>query len=363
MPDCNPLPTMPQFDEAMKRVDAWWHGEVIGRPPVRFTKHNVQYEQAAALDTARWPALKDRWIDAEYQVDACLKDIAATTHRAETFPIYWPNLGPEIYAAFYGCELEFGEITSWSIPCVSDIMDDRQLNALALDPRHPYLLKIEEMTRLALEKCAGKALVGVTCWCPGIDCVAAWRGPENLCLDLLMAPERVQRLLALSMEPFQALVDKYYAMLAGRGLPSVGWMGIPHYGKCHIAQTDFANMIASPQFEEFCLPSLRQEVAGMDRVVFHMDGKGVAKHLDYLLAEPKIQAIQWVQGVGADEPILQWVPLIKKIQAAGKSVVIDLKIAELEPFMEQLRPEGLFLCIAAEDEIQEDIMRRLEKWK
>ena len=87
----------------------------------------------------------------------------------------------------------------------------------------------------------------------------------------------------------------------------------------------------------------------MERVIFHMDGKGVANHLDTLLAEPGIRAIQWVQGVGEDEPILQWIPLIKRIQSAGKSVVVDLKPKELEAFMAQVSPEGIFLCIAAEE--------------
>ena len=74
-----------------------------------------------------------------------------------------------------------------------------------------------------------------------------------------------------------------------------------------------------------------------------MDGPGVANHVDELIAEPGIDAIQWAQGVGDDEPIMQWVPLIKRIQQGGKAVVVDLK--------------------PAEDNIQEDILKRLDKWR
>jgi hypothetical protein len=49
---------------------------------------------------------------------------------------------------------------------------------------------------------------------------------------------------------------------------------------------------------------------------------------------PEIHAIQWVQGMGLDQPILQWLPLLKHIRAAGKSLVIDLQLDEFEPFME-----------------------------
>lgn len=357
------LKGMPEYDGAMKRVEAWFHGAVLDRVPVRFSKHNAQYDSERGQEERQWASLKDRWLDAEYQVDAFLREIDGHTFRAESFPVYWPNLGPDLYAAFFGCELEFGEITSWSHPLIAELADDRQASLPAFDPDHVYLRKLRELTALALEKCAGRALVGVTSWCPGIDCVAAWLGPENLCLNLLLEPERVKRLLARSLTPFHPLLDEFSQRLRAKGLPTVSWMGIPFDGVCHIAQTDFASMISPQQFEEFCLPSLRKEIAGLERVLFHMDGKGVANHLDSLLAEPGITAIQWAQGVGDDEPILQWVPLIRRIQAAGKPVVVDLKPQELEPFMAQVAPEGVFLCISAEETEQDALLRRLAKWR
>jgi hypothetical protein len=57
------------------------------------------------------------------------------------------------------------------------------------------------------------------------------------------------------------------------------------------------------------------------------------RHLDRILAIPENQAIQWVHGVGNDAPILQWLPAIKRIQAAGNSVIVDLQLEELEPFI------------------------------
>jgi len=357
------LKNMPGYADAMRRVEAWFHGAVLDRVPVRFSRHNAQYDRAQGPSACSWPSLKDRWLDAEYQVDTFLREIEGLTFRAESFPVYWPNLGPDIYAAFFGCELEFGEITSWSRPIIDDLSDDRQASRPVFNPDNLYLRKLREMTDLALEKCAGQALVGVTSWCPGIDCAAAWRGPEKLCADLLLEPERAKRLLALSLPPFHPLLNEFSYRIRAKGLPLVSWMGIPFDGASHIAQTDFASMISPQQFEDFCLPPLREEIAGLERVIFHMDGKGVANHVEYLLSEPGITAIQWAQGVGDDEPILQWVPLIRRIQAAGKSVVVDLKTQELEPFMSQVEPEGLFLCISAEEHEQDALLRRLMKWR
>jgi hypothetical protein len=356
------LETMPGCDRAMERVEAWFHQAVLDRPPLRFSRHNVQYESAKALDTARWPTLKDRWFDAEYQVDAFLADLATTRLRAETFPVFWPNLGPEIYAAFFGIDLTYGEITSWAKPGIHEQTREADIARLRFDPQNLYFRKLEEMTRVALQKAPGQFLVGVTSWGPGIDCVAAWREPQELCIDLLENPESVKELLERSVAPFRSIYDRFHGLLTQHRQPSVSWMCVPAFGRNHIVQTDFANLISPAQFDEFCLPYLRQEIAGLDHVIFHMDGIRVARHLDRILEIPEIQAIQWVQGVGTDEPILQWIPLIRRIQEAGKSVVVDLKLAELEPFMEQLRPEGLFLFLPVGDDEQEAVMRRVEKW-
>jgi len=76
----------------------------------------------------------------------------------------------------------------------------------------------------------------------------------------------------------------------------------------------------------------------------------------------EIQAFQWVQGMGLDMPIMQWVPLIKKIQDAGKSVIIDLQLNELEDFISSVDKKGIYLCIAADEDLQPDIIKRVEKW-
>jgi hypothetical protein len=59
---------------------------------------------------------------------------------------------------------------------------------------------------------------------------------------------------------------------------------------------------------------------------------------------------------------MQWLDVIKKIQAAGKVVLVDLQLDELEPFVSAMKPDGLYLCIAAEEKIQPDILKRLANW-
>jgi hypothetical protein len=130
-------------------------------------------------------------------------------------------------------------------------------------------------------------------------------------------------------------------------------MGIPSYGRMHIPSCDFANLISPAMFRQFGLPILQREVRTMTHNIFHVDGKRIARHLDAILSVPKIHAIQWVQGVGDDQPIMQWTPLIQRLQDRGVPVIVDLSKHELDDFMAATRPEGLFLWIAADGEDEE----------
>ena len=349
----------PDFEMAMRRIYAWYNQAMIDRPPIRFSATNADHVIPHSTAGRNWPSLKARWFDAEYQVDYFIAGIRGRQFLAETFPVFSPNLGPEVSAAFFGCELEYGETTSYAVANLNTWND---IDRLRFSYDNAYFRKIEEITRLALDKCDNLFLVGYTDLHGAMDTAAAWRTPQRLCMDLLYDPERVKGMLDLATAHFQEVYDHFDAMLKARRQLSVTWMGIPSFGKMHIPSCDFAAMISPAMFAQFGLPLLREEVKPMTHNIFHLDGKGVLNHLDMILSVPEIQAIQWVQGMGRDLPIMQWVPLLKRIQAAGKSVVVDLQLNELEEFIGAMKPEGVFLCLAADEDIQPEIINRVEKW-
>jgi len=354
------LEGMPDFDMAMQRLDAWFESEILDRPPVRFVAHNAFLELAQA-DMADMTAAErqTRWFDAEYQVDLFEKSIAGQHFNGETFPIYWPNLGPDTYAAFYGAKMEFGEVTSWSEPLIEDWS---QVDSLRFDPSNIYFQSIDVLTQHALERCSGQYLVGYTDLHPGLDCCAAWRDPQQLCFDMIDSPDEVHRLTEKSIADFETIYNHYDDILKENGQLSVSWMGIPSFGRTHIPSCDFSTMISQDFFVDFGLPLLQREVKTMTHNVFHMDGRGVARHLDTILSVPEVHAIQWVQGVGDDLPIMQWVPLIKEIQAR-KPVIVDLSKNELDDFMEVMEPKNIFLWIATENEEEEHaLLKRISQW-
>lgn len=353
------LEKKPDFVQCMRRIYAWYDHQVLDRPPVRFSAHNAEYD--VTDDAGRFPSLKDRWYDAEYQVRRYLQTVERSSFLGETFPLFWPNLGPNVFAGMLGAALEFGEVTSWAKPSVEG---PESLEAIAFHPDSEYLKKINELTDCALSACRGKFLVGYTDVHPSFDCADALMGTEELFFQIADDPDFVKAVTRRCFDPFFPLMDAFHKKLKAHGQLSVTWMQIPSYETMHIPSCDLGAMISPAMFEEFALPFILEEVRHFRHNVFHVDGKGVARHLDRLLEIPEIQAYQWVQGVGEDRPILQWIPLIRRIQQAGKSVVVDLRLAELEAFMREIGPEGVLLCIDESDpETQRAVLDRLLQWR
>lgn len=353
------LQKKPDFTEAMGRIYAWYDHEVLDRAPVRFSPAARDMLPAGAGE--RWPDLKGRWFDAGYQVEHFLACMEESSYLGETFPVFYPNLGPNAFAAMLGGQLTFGETTSWIKPSVETM---EQAGRLAFDESNPYYRKILEITDCALGLCEGRFLVGYTDMHPGLDCVDALMGTEAMLLSMVDDPDIVKVLGERCTREFFRVMDLFHAKLKAKRQPSVSWMQIPSCETMHIPSCDLGAMISNAMFREFALPMIREEVAHFRHNIFHLDGKGVAVHLHDILALQEVQAIQWVQGAGSTSPIMQWVPLIKRIQAAGKSVVVGLTLRELEPFLEAIRPEGILLCIdEPERETQKAVISRLLKWK
>jgi len=204
------LETKPDFDQCMQRVLAWYEQEIIDRPPIRFSAHNAEYNAVSTLRGRSWPNLEAKWMDAEFQLEFFIASMAQRKFLAETFPVYWPNLGPEIFSSLFGGELIFEQVTSYYRPSVIQWSD---ADRLQFDKENRYFKKLEEMTRLALSLCQGQFLVGYTDLHGGVDCAAAWRDPQQICLDLLDSPQEAKMLIAKAAAEFQGVYDHFHALL------------------------------------------------------------------------------------------------------------------------------------------------------
>ena len=176
------------------------------------------------------------------------------------------------------------------------------------------------------------------------DILSHLRGPDKLCLDLLERPESVVRarkeVTKIWFQVYNELFDIVNEDLEG----SCSWMGIWHPGRTYPLQCDFCCMISPKMFEDYVLPELVEQARGLDNVIYHLDGPGAIKHLDALLATPEIDGIQWIEGAGQKSAV-HWMPLLKKIQKAGKLLNCWASHEEALIALEELSPQGLSLHI------------------
>ena len=348
----------PDFDECLTRIYAWYEQRIIDRPPVRFLHHNLEYEKLRTAE-GPWKTAEERWLDVDFQVNTFINSLEKTEFLAETFPVFWPNLSALAYILFLGQTAVFDDVTAWTFPCIDDL---ENLPPLKIKWEGKYFKAVAAMTQRALELAEGKFMVGYPEMYAGIDCTAMLRGAENLCLDLILQPEPVKHLINLVFAEFPRVYNYFDRILKENNQLSVTWMNLPSFETFHVLACDFVTNISPVHFDEFCMPFVHKEAKLFKHNVFHLDGPGVARHLEAILTLPNLQAIHWVQGYGSDEPIMQWHPLIKKIQEAGKSVIVDLKEHELDEFMMKVDPKGILLWIPAEPSIQKDILERVKRW-
>jgi len=109
-------------------------------------------------------------------------------------------------------------------------------------------------------------------------------------------------------------------------------------------QSDFSYLISTKMFDEFFLPFIAEQTELVERTIYHLDGPGAVRHLDSLLALPHLDAIQWVPGAGA-QPAMEWLPLLKRIQAADKSVFVYCEKTHVKKLVQELNPVGLMLVV------------------
>jgi hypothetical protein len=350
----------PDYEKTRERIAAFWERDLIDRPVVMFGLSKPPEEQAP------WPAShhvtpEERWTDAHYQADLALA--AGRNHEflGDTLPVAFPNLGPEIFSALYGCPVHFGDYgTSWTDPILDDWSEADQLQ---LDWNSPWLAKLHEITDALLEAGRGKFIVGSTDWHPGGDAIAAFRDPQRLAVDMLERRDDIKKLLVRLEADYFKLYDMFNDKLRAAGQPSTSWTPLVYDGRYYIPSNDFSIMISKRMFDDVFLPGIINECRFYERSIYHLDGPGALRHLDSLLGIEELHAVQWVFGAG-NEGFHRWVNVYKKIQAAGKGIQVNCSYDELEQIMETLDPRGVFLMMdgVPDRDAALEMLKRLEKW-
>jgi len=197
------------------------------------------------------------------------------------------------------------------------------------------------MTRLSLDRGKGKYITGLPDLHPGGDLLAALRGAERLCLDLIEEKDIVKEINKCLTANYPKVYDRIYQMVKEYNLGTTTWLTAYHQGKFYVPSCDISALISSDMFEEVFLPEIRKEIDFLDKSIYHLDGPGALHHLDTILKIPNLDGVQWVYGAG-NGPATKWIDVYRRIQEAGKcSHVLVEKPEEVEEILKELSPEGL----------------------
>ncbi len=326
----------------IQRFEAWWMGEVVDRPPVTlWVKPRRPYGGPVSQHTT----LRERWLDAEFAVESAIGEISRRDYVGDNFPVFWPNVGPEITATLFGCELEFGETTIWSHPVVHKPEDWKRMITAPPNFGNVYWQTIERMTDYAIERCQGRYIVGITDLHGNYDILAALRDPQSLCMDLVDCPDLARRAGQNVAEGYVEAFKRSYQKLAAAGFGSTTWMPSYHVGPAYAPSSDFWCMVSTGMARKMILPDILREMEPLERSIFHLDGPQALKHLALLLKIPQLNAVQWVYGDGHGRAA-DWLDVYRRIRAAGKSVqVVAADAADALAVLREIGPSGVWLTV------------------
>lgn len=354
-----PIDSIPDWEMRLARQDAFWDRAIIDRPMVSITVPRHE-NRLSAPESRIYDSERERWFDAQYVAECALVAVENTIYLGDALPNAWPNLGPEIFSACLGCELEYTTDTAWAQPLDKDWAD---LEALRIDTDSIYWRKTWEMTQAYLDAGRGKFYTAMTDLHAGGDALASLREPQQLCMDLLESPDEVKRLLHSITDEYLKVFDLLHDQLTTAGQPSgCNAFGIISRRNWAMVCNDFSYMISKRLFDDIFLPEIVRECRHMEATCYHLDGIGALRHLDSLLDVPEITVIQWVPGRGS---LAEWLNVYQRCQAAGKGIQIWALPDEVDILTEHLHPEGVWLSIPGVATIDEadTILHRLTTWR
>jgi len=335
--------------EAKARLSAWWRHEALDRPVVELTAPRAT--PLPGPEPVPPPADPERaWLAFPARLERAEAALRRTAFLGEAVPGVTPGLGPGSLGLFLGARGSFFERTVWYDPCFDDIGTAH----LQWDEANPYWQWTLESTRLALSRGVGRWVVEMPDLIENLDTLAALVGTLPLLEWLVTAPEEVHRLQRDLVPLWFRAFDPLYEMI-GPGEGGNAWLCFKAWAPGRMAklQCDLSAMISPAMFEAFVWPYLAEQAAGLDFVMYHLDGPDAVKHLERVLAVPGLDVLQWTPGSGqghGGDPAYDFI--YRAALDAGKGVHATMPIEAVPAFVKRLGPSGLYISTTAPTEAE-----------
>lgn len=324
---------------ARRALRRWWEGRGLALHATA-PKEKAWKEIPRPPDTSPERARLD--IDARLHAEAYR--LSRTFFGGVAAPMFNANIGgPGSLGLFLGAGGHITPETVWYSPCIRDPESHPRLH---FDPQNLWQRRHAAMIRAAREQGHGRWLVAAPDLVENLDTLAQLRGTEPVLMDLLERPEWVSRRIDEINRAYFDCFNRLWPLIRdpwGGGAFHAFQLWGP--GKTAKVQCDFCCMISPAMFRRFVLPALSEQCAWLDYAMFHLDGTQAIPQLDNLLSIESLRAIEWTPQAGlpgGGSP--RWYDLYRRIRRAGKSVqAIDVRPEEVEPLIDAVGPEGLFI--------------------
>jgi hypothetical protein len=333
------------WDKIKQRHIAFWHKEIIDRCCIWVT---------APKDGAKFgdfPLPQDRqerlqwWTDGEQVLKRNKNWYEGTFYGGDSFPVLIHDLGPASHAGFFkGARYQF-ENTVWFFPSLEDY------DQLVFDKTSFIYNKTLDLARYYSNESKGDFIISMPDTVGAADALAHLRGTEDLLADMLCEPDSVKAALEKIQAVWEHTYTEIYNIVSKNndGGCSVGWLGTWAPGRHGQLQCDLSVMLSPKMFEDMIQPELKKQSDWFDFSLYHLDGDQQVKHLETILSIDRIHAIQWT-NVAGQPASYHYIDVLKRIQAAGKGLILHVMPQEIEFLMENLSSKGLYLMTYAENQ-------------
>lgn len=344
-----PMEIREDWDRIRERFDALWAGEIVDRCCAAVVSWRAGFTDAdlAPVDEIRPDDpddLEDYWNNPERILLRHLHAIGLTYYTGEAFPVICHYYAPAGHAEYFGGSTRYGNGTFWFDPTITDL--ERQFPRF--DPDHPSLKRHLAIYRELWARSDGRYLVSMPDHVGAADALSHLMGPEALMVDIHERPELVAAAIAEINRGWAHCTEAYWQALDGPVAgSSVGWLGTWGRGRHTQMQCDLSVMMSPEDFERLLVPELERQMDWIEQPLYHLDGIAQVRHLDHLLALPRLRMIQWTNVVGQGPPSA-YLPELRRIQAAGKGLWLQVQPGDVPDILDALSSRGLFLSVGTE---------------
>ena len=345
------------YETIRKRLHLLLEGQLLDRCCVAVTAPKDPLHPFVAEPTG-----DETWyMDGECLLRRHLERFEKTYFAGDALPFVFPYFGTGGHAKYFGEDVpvKYDKDTIWIDPFLDSCADLRPADL----SRSTYFKRECDVMRYLVEESRGRFLVSMPDNCGSYDALAQLRGSENLLMDFYDEPEAVEQAGDLVVDCLRQSCEVMFDIIRdNNGGSTHSWMNLHSTGRIMQLQCDLSVMMSPAMYDRFIMRELRGTLGSLDNAAYHIDGQEQIRHLDLLLSLDGIDTFQWTPVAG-QPPVTAFFPVLQKIQAAGKGLVLIISKDQLRPVMENLSSPGLMLIVndAASPEEAEDIVRYVEK--